>query len=152
MTLQFYDTTLHAKGGLPTQEFFRQADAALCFYDITSRASYDALEEWVAEIGKHNGRRGSEPLPLIIAGTKVDRIAERAVASADIELPRVRKLPYIEISAKANYRVSDLVLGLCKALLGQGTQLTDAIVLADASAEVDEEKADAARKEYADAK
>lgn len=152
VTLQFYDTTLHAKGGLPTQEFFRQANAALCFYDITSQASYDALEEWVNEVQTHNGRRGSEPLPLIIAGTKLDRIAERAVKSADIEFPRAKKLPYIEISSKANYRVNDLLLGLCKALLGQGTQLTDQIALEEATATVDEDAADVARKEYASAK
>lgn len=152
MLLKFYDTTLHAKGGLPSQEFFRQADAALCFYDITSRASYDALEEWVAEVQAHNARRGSEPLPVIVAGTKLDRLADRATPSAAIELPRVRKLPYIEISSRANYRVSDLLLGLCKALLGQGTQLTDQIALEAATAEIDEEAADAARKDYANAK
>jgi hypothetical protein len=35
--LKFYDSQLHAKGGLPATEFFKAADAALLFYDITSR-------------------------------------------------------------------------------------------------------------------
>ncbi|CAN8096656.1 unnamed protein product [Discula destructiva] len=152
VTLQFYDTTLHAKGGLPAQDFFRQADAALLFYDITSQASYDALEAWAAEVYACNARRGSEPLPVIVAGTKADLLTDRAVPSKDVEFPRAKKLPYIEISSKANYRVNDLLLGLCKALLGQGTQLTDRIALEEATVAVDEEAADAARKEYASAK
>jgi len=36
--LKFYDSQLHAKGGLPATEFFKTADAALLFYDITSQA------------------------------------------------------------------------------------------------------------------
>jgi GTPase SAR1 family protein len=36
--LDMYDSQLHAKGGLPSSEFFRSADAALLFYDITKEA------------------------------------------------------------------------------------------------------------------
>ena len=64
ITLTLYDTLLHAKGGLPEQDFFRTADAAVCFYDITKQASYDALESWYDEVQKHNTRRGSAPLPV----------------------------------------------------------------------------------------
>jgi hypothetical protein len=46
----------------------------------------------------------------------------------------------------------ELLLGICKALLGAGTQLTDEIEMASASATVDEEATDKSRKEYADAK
>lgn len=152
VTLQLYDTTLHAKGGLPGPEFFRQADAALCFYDITKQSSYDALEEWFNAVQSNNGRKGSAPLPVVIVGSKVDLLKDRAVKSKDVDFARTKGLPYMEISSKANYRVKDLLLGLCKALLGQGTQLTDGIELGDATASVDEEAADKARKEYADAK
>ena len=64
VTLTLYDTLLHAKGGLPEQDFFRTADAAVCFYDITKQTSYDALESWYDEVQKHNTRRGSAPLPV----------------------------------------------------------------------------------------
>lgn len=43
-------------------------------------------------------------------------------------------------------------MGICKALLGAGTQLTDEIEMGPASATVDEDAADLSRKEYADAK
>lgn len=88
----------------------------------------------------------------MIVGTKVDQIKDRAVKSKDIDFARKRNLPYLEISSKANYHVKELLLGVCKALLGAGTQLTDEVVLAESSAKVDEEAAEKARKEYADAK
>jgi hypothetical protein len=91
-------------------------------------------------------------LQVVIVGAKIDQIKDRAVRSKDIDFARTRKLPYIEISSKANYHVKELLLGICKALLGAGTQLTDEVELAATSATVDEEAVDKARKEYADAK
>lgn len=38
-TLTMYDTTLHAKGGLPATDFFRTADAALVLFDLSSSSS-----------------------------------------------------------------------------------------------------------------
>lgn len=91
-------------------------------------------------------------LQVVIVGAKADLMKDRAVASKDIDFARKRSLPYLEISSKANYHIKELLLGICKALLGAGTQLTDEIEFGEASATIDEEKADAARKDYADAK
>jgi len=38
VSLKLYDTELHAKGGIPDAEFFRQADAAIIFYDTTKQS------------------------------------------------------------------------------------------------------------------
>lgn len=89
---------------------------------------------------------------VVIVGAKVDLIKDRAVKSKDIDFARKQNLPYMEISSKANYHVKELLTGICKQLLGAGTQLTDEIELEPASATVDEEAADRCRKEYADAK
>lgn len=64
VTLTLFDTLLHAKGGLPDQDFFRTADAAVCFYDISKQASYDALEEWYEAVQTHNKKKGSAPIPV----------------------------------------------------------------------------------------
>jgi hypothetical protein len=64
VTLKLYDTLLHAKGGLPEQDFFRTADAAVCFYDISKQSTYDALEGWYDAVQTHNSRKGSAPLPV----------------------------------------------------------------------------------------
>jgi hypothetical protein len=36
--VSLYDTTLHAKGGLPDEGFFRTADACLLMYDTTKQS------------------------------------------------------------------------------------------------------------------
>ena len=65
-----------------------------------------------------NGRKGSAPLPVIVVGTKLDQAKDRAVAPKDIDYARKRELPYVEISAKANYKVKELLLGMVRLLLG----------------------------------
>lgn len=74
VTLNLFDTNLHAKGGIPDDGFFRTADAAIVFFDLTSEDSYSAMEEWYDAVIKANGRKGSEPLPIVVVGTKADDI------------------------------------------------------------------------------
>lgn len=38
VVFKLYDTTLHAKGGLPDEGFFRTADACILFYDTTKES------------------------------------------------------------------------------------------------------------------
>ena len=75
--LTLYDTNLHAKGGLPDDGFFRTADAGVLFFDLTNEESYEAMEEWYDALSKANGRKGSEPLPVVVVGTKADDIKVR---------------------------------------------------------------------------
>lgn len=70
----------------------------------------------------------------------------------DIEFARVKQLPYLEISAKANYKTRELLLGIVRALCGTGIQLTGEVEFEKPAAEVDEEAAAASMKEYGDAK
>lgn len=74
VTLNLFDTNLHAKGGIPDDGFFRTADAAIVFFDLTNEESYSAMEEWYDAVVKANGRKGSEPLPIVVVGTKADDI------------------------------------------------------------------------------
>ncbi|KAJ9108318.1 hypothetical protein QFC20_003479 [Naganishia adeliensis] len=149
--LNVYDSTLHAKGGLPDQGFFRTADACILFFDTTNEASYKNIEKWHEAFTTANGRKGSAPLPIIVAGTKIDNVKGREVQPKDVEWPKKKGLEYREISSKANFGVKELVLDLLKGLLGDGTQLTDTVDLAAADATVDEAAAEKAMKDYNDA-
>ncbi|KAL7413042.1 P-loop containing nucleoside triphosphate hydrolase protein [Mrakia frigida] len=150
-TFTFFDTLVHAKGGLPDNSFFRTSDAAILFFDTTNETSYENLVKWYDAVDVANGRKGSEPLPVIIVGTKVDDIKARDVKVKDIEFPRKKGLTYVEISAKANYNVKELLLEVVKALLGFGTILTDEVALEKASLEVDADALEKLKKEYEEA-
>lgn len=101
VTLNLFDTNLHAKGGLPDDGFFRTADASVVFFDLTNEGSYQAMEAWYDAVVKANGRKGSEPLPIIVVGTKADDIKGRELKPEAIEFPRKKEHPYREISAQA---------------------------------------------------
>ncbi|KAJ9092297.1 hypothetical protein QFC19_008731 [Naganishia cerealis] len=150
-------------GGLPDQGYFRTADACILFFDTTNEASYKNIEKWYDAFNVANGRRGSAPCPIIVAGTKIDNTKGREIQPKDVEWPKKKGLEYREISSKANFGVKELVLDLLKALLGtpltlvcsslisEGTQLTDTVDLAAADAQVDEAAAEKAMKEYTEA-
>lgn len=70
---------------------------------------------------------------------------------AQIEFARVKQLPYLEISSKANYKTKELLLGVVRSLCGAGIQLTGELEFETPTAEVDEDAAVKAMKEYADA-
>lgn len=114
-------------------------------------SSYDALEEWCTAFQEANARRGSAPCPVIVVGAKIDQIKDRAVAPEKIEFARVKQLPYLEISSKANYKTKELLLGVVRALCGPGIMLTGEVEFEPASAQVDEDAAAKAMKEYAEA-
>ncbi|KAL7421062.1 hypothetical protein Q5752_003946 [Cryptotrichosporon argae] len=131
-----YDTTLHAKGGVPDEAFFRNADAGIGMFDLTSQASYDGLPKWYDAFYKANHRRGGEDVPVLILGTKADAKG-RELKPADIDWPRKKGLPYAEVSAKANHGVAEAWLEIVRGLMGASTQLTSEIELVKADATVD---------------
>jgi hypothetical protein len=71
VVLTLYDTTMHAKGGLPADDFFRNADAAVVFFAANDRdrCVVVALRDGVCLLvpacceaacrGKGSGRRGA---------------------------------------------------------------------------------------------
>jgi hypothetical protein len=44
------------------------------FFDLTKEDSYNHVEDWYNEIQQANGRKGSEPLPVIVVGSKADDV------------------------------------------------------------------------------
>ncbi|KZP34199.1 P-loop containing nucleoside triphosphate hydrolase protein [Athelia psychrophila] len=146
ITFTFYDSLVHAKGGIPKDDFNRNAEGAIVFFDLTSRESYDKVPEWYDAVASANHRRGSEDIPILLVGNKLD--GKRDMTPKEIDYPRKKKIDYMEISSKANYKIDDVLLYLAKKLLGDGTQLTDEVNWSAGDAKVDTEAAEKAMKEY----
>lgn len=113
--------------------------------------SYKALEEWYDAFQSANGRKGSAPIPIIVVGTKIDDAKGRETEPKDVDFPRKKELKYMEISSKGNWNVKELLVEVLSATVGDGTQLTDNVEITEASAEVDEQAAEKAMKEYEEA-
>lgn len=94
-------------------------------HEIDYGRSYDKVPEWYDAVASANHRRGSEDIPILLVGNKLD--GKRDMTPKEIDYPRKKKIDYMEISSKANYKIDDVLLYLAKKLLGDGTQLTDEV-------------------------
>lgn len=55
--------------------FYRNANAALLVFDITSKSSFENMKGWVQELKGHV----LEPMVLVVVGNKIDLINKREV-------------------------------------------------------------------------
>ena len=81
-------------------EFYKEAQAMILFYDMTKKSSFDALDMWLREASRHGG----EALPVYVVGNKLDLDKKRTVAKFDAEKwAKTRQFAgYFEVSAKDN--------------------------------------------------
>ena len=62
-------------------EFYKEAQAMVVMFDITKKATFDALDMWIREAAKHGG----ENLAIFIVGNKSDRDKDRKVQRVEAE-------------------------------------------------------------------
>lgn len=55
--------------------FYRNANAALLIFDITSRTSFESMQGWVQELR----RNVEEAMVLVVVGNKTDLVDNREV-------------------------------------------------------------------------
>lgn len=60
--------------------YYRNANAALCVYDITNRASFTKAQDWIQELKK----RAPDDIQLALVGNKADLKEERQVEETEI--------------------------------------------------------------------
>jgi Ras-related protein Rab-1A len=103
-----------------TKSYFRGADAVLVFYDITSRQSFEHVEQWVNDaqnLAVEHCAAGGGYIPtelnlavehFMLVGNKCDMAEEREVAAAEgEELAEKLGATFMEVSAKDNTGLSE---------------------------------------------
>lgn len=60
--------------------YYRNANAALCVYDITSRASFSKAQDWIKELKK----QAPEGIVICLVGNKLDLSEEREVEQEEV--------------------------------------------------------------------
>lgn len=61
--------------------YYRNANAALCVYDISSQSSFTKAQDWIKELKK----RAPEGIVLALVGNKADLADEREVEETEVE-------------------------------------------------------------------
>lgn len=98
--------------------YYRNAHAALCVYDITSRSSFIKAQEWINELSK----QAPEGIIIYLAGNKLDLAENREVEAYEVEqyVDQVRKegtnILNGECSAKSSEGVCDIFYRIAREL------------------------------------
>ncbi|CAF0780639.1 unnamed protein product [Didymodactylos carnosus] len=100
--LQIYDTAGQERFRSVTHSYYRDANALLLLYDVTSIISFNNVRAWLSEIKEF----AQDDVIICLIANKVDKIPERVVTKeAGQKLATEYDVTYIETSAKTGLNV-----------------------------------------------
>uniref|UniRef100_A0A8B9CDN6 small monomeric GTPase n=1 Tax=Anser brachyrhynchus TaxID=132585 RepID=A0A8B9CDN6_9AVES len=120
--LQIWDTAGQERFRSVTHAYYRDAQALLLLYDITSKMSFDNIRAWLTEIHEY----AQKDVVIMLLGNKADVSSERAVRTEDgASLAREYGVPFMETSAKTGMNVELAFLAIAKELKQRALQPPD---------------------------
>uniref|UniRef100_A0A8B9Q6H2 small monomeric GTPase n=1 Tax=Apteryx owenii TaxID=8824 RepID=A0A8B9Q6H2_APTOW len=116
---QIWDTAGQERFRSVTHAYYRDAQALLLLYDITSKISFDNIRAWLSEIHEY----AQKDVVIMLLGNKADMSGERAVRTEDgASLAREYGVPFMETSAKTGLNVELAFLAVAKELKQRAVQ------------------------------
>uniref|UniRef100_A0AAX7VFP8 small monomeric GTPase n=1 Tax=Astatotilapia calliptera TaxID=8154 RepID=A0AAX7VFP8_ASTCA len=116
---RIWDTAGQERFRSVTHAYYRDAQALLLLYDITSKPSFDNIRAWLTEIHEH----AQKDVVIMLLGNKSDMAAERVVKTEDGEkLAKEYGVPFMETSAKTGVNVDLAFQAIGKELKHRATQ------------------------------
>lgn len=102
--VQLIDTAGQERFRTVTSSYYRGANGVLLTFDITSKESFDDLQEWLAEVERYT----VGGVVKVVVGTKSDLVDQRAVSTEEAKA-YAEKLgaSYVETSAKEGKGVQE---------------------------------------------
>lgn len=98
-----WDTAGQEKFKSITEVYYRDLTAALIFYDITNKESYNNIEKWINKLKEHNSS-----VLIYIIGTKSDLELKREVFDEDLKKYKNDNSILYECSSKTNHNIDYL--------------------------------------------
>lgn len=97
--VQFWDTAGQEKFRGMVSTYYKSCHAVILVYDITNKASFLHLDQWIAEIRTY----ADNDVQLLLIGNKTDLEYERRVSKKEVDSYVAKnRLTYMEVSAKDN--------------------------------------------------
>ena len=113
INLQIWDTAGQERYKSITTSFLKGADGVLFVYDITQKASFDSLKNWIRD-----SEEATQDFQKIIIGNKKDKEQQRKVPKEYLKkFCKERKLKGYETSAKSGENINESVEELIKMIV-----------------------------------
>lgn len=113
--LYFYDTTGQEKYRSIAVNLIKNAEGVLLMYDVTKRASFQSISEWMESI--YNSK--PKNFPIILAGNKIDLEKREVTTEEGEKLAKDYGIPFFEISNKEGINVTESCLALANKIVEQ---------------------------------
>ena len=118
--MQIWDTAGHEKFRTITTSYYKSAHAIIILYDITQKASFDHIRNWITEIDKF----GKQGVLKVIVGNKLDMENNRKITKEAAEnLALKYGIKLWEVSAKDNTNIEEMFLDTIKTLLEKNSKI-----------------------------
>jgi len=118
--MQIWDTAGHEKFRTITTSYYKSAHAIIILYDITQKASFDHIRNWITEIDKF----GKQGVLKVIVGNKLDMENNRKITKEAAEnLALKYGIKFWEVSAKDNTNIEEMFLDTIKTLLEKNSKI-----------------------------
>ncbi|CAF3475708.1 unnamed protein product [Rotaria sp. Silwood1] len=111
--LQIFDTAGQERFRSVTHSYYRDANALLLLYDVTSYSSFENISAWLSEIKEfaHDG------VVIMLIGNKIDKSQRVVSREAGERLARDYEVSFLETSAKTGQNVELAFMATAQALL-----------------------------------
>ena len=121
--MQLWDIAGQERFGSMTRVYYREADAAVIMFDLTSQRTFEAVAKWKADVDDKVLLSSGEPVPCLLLGNKSD-LPGRAVSDGEVEAMCRQGgfVGYHAISAKTAEHVEDALMHLLRHLLSTAAQ------------------------------
>ena len=116
--LQLWDTAGTEKFRSITTGYYRGANAAFVVFDLTSKPTFDCLNEWIQNYYKFSNPDTEKNVVLV--GNKSDLVNKREVSEEEIEnFAKNNNLMYFETSAKDGKNIDECFYFIAEKLVKQ---------------------------------
>mmetsp|Transcript_5880 Transcript_5880/g.5118 ORF Transcript_5880/g.5118 Transcript_5880/m.5118 type:complete len:135 (+) Transcript_5880:148-552(+) len=79
LPLQIWDTAGQERFQSLGSAFYRGADCCILVFDLTSKESFESLDQWKEEFLMQCNPKDAESFPFVLLGNKCDKVNERKV-------------------------------------------------------------------------
>ncbi|XP_077315053.1 ras-related protein Rab-37 isoform X5 [Lithobates pipiens] len=113
VNLQIWDTAGQERFRSVTHAYYRDAQALLLLYDITSRTSFQNIRAWLAEVHEF----AHKDVVIMLLGNKSDMADRRTIRTEEGEsLAKEYGIPFMETSAKTGINVELAFMAVAREL------------------------------------